>query len=404
MSRNNAAMLVIMLLLFAQLPLLVVTFGNNNDPIIFLAHAKKSLSSSASHHVTRTRGRTTKIPSPSLSSSAARPLPIPNTNNLDNSSSIINEYNKVVMINFDDSYKTQFLYAKPILDKYGFKATFFEVCGWIGKSSEKQTWQDIAALHRDGMDIESHTMTHAHLNTLSAAALNYEIGGSKQCFLNHGYNTTIFGYPVNSGSNMSSVVNIVAKYYSLARTGSDSLMYLHCNGYKEDPHQTDCRTYSADGKLTYANRYDIRSKSFDHISNSYIAYTPTQLFQQFVQRVNSQLQYNKDGIIKALPIIVYHNLTYSDQVYNELPSTITVPLFAAEMKYLHDNGFKVLTINQLGYDTASNILYIKGAPISNNYSLLSPIASKIVTAPPHPTTTTPIARADCHTFIPCLQS
>jgi hypothetical protein len=61
------------------------------------------------------------------------------------------------------------------------------------------TWQDIAALHRDGMDIESYTMTHAHLNTLSAAALNYEIGGSKQCFLNHGYNTTIFGYPVIQG-------------------------------------------------------------------------------------------------------------------------------------------------------------------------------------------------------------
>jgi len=406
MSKNNAAILVIVLLLFAQIPLVVIMFGNNNDPIITLADAKKSLSSSASHHITRTRGGT-KIPSPSLSS-AAQPLPIPNTNNLDNSNSIINGNNKVVMINFDDSYKTQFLYAKPILDKYGFKATFFEVCGWIGKSSEKQTWQDIAALHRDGMDIESHTMTHAHLNTLSATALNYEIGGSKQCFLNHGYNATIFGYPVNSGSNMSSVVNMVAKYYSLARTGSNSLMYLLCNGYKEDPHQTDCRTYSADGKLTYANRYDIRSKSFDHISNSYIAYTPTQLFQQFVQRVNSQLQYNnnnndnKDGTINAVPIIVYHNLTYSDQVYNELPSTITVPLFAAEMKYLHDNGFKVLTINQLGYDTASNILYIKGdAPISNNYSLSSTTASKIVTALlPHPTTTT--TTADCHTFISCL--
>jgi hypothetical protein len=232
-------------------------------------------------------------------------------------SSSKNNNNKVVIINFDDSHKSQYTYAKPTLDKYGFKATFFEVCNWIGtghKSDMTMTWHDIAALHRDGMDIESYTMTHAHLNTLSAAALNYGIGGSKQCFLNHGYNTTIFGYPVKSGSNMSSVVNIVAKYYSLARTGSDSLMYLHCNGYKEDSHQTDCRTYSADGKLTYANRYDIRSKSFDHISNSYIAYTPTQLFQQFVQRVNSQLQYNnnninKDGTINAVPLIVYHNLT-----------------------------------------------------------------------------------------------
>jgi hypothetical protein len=72
------------------------------------------------------------------------------------------------------------------------------------------------------------------------------------------------------------------------------------------------------------------------------------------------------------------------------------------MKYLYDNGFKVLTINQLGYDTASNILCIKGgAPISNNYSLSSKTASKIVIAPlPHPTTTT--TTADCHTFISCL--
>jgi peptidoglycan/xylan/chitin deacetylase (PgdA/CDA1 family) len=82
------------------------------------------------------------------------------------------------MIGFDDSYKSQILYAKPILDKYGFKASFFEVCTWIGKTKDRQTWQDIAALQHDGMDIESHTMTHAHLPTLlsSPSQLNYEIG------------------------------------------------------------------------------------------------------------------------------------------------------------------------------------------------------------------------------------
>ena len=29
------------------------------------------------------------------------------------------------------------------------------------------------------------------------------------------------------------------------------------------------------------------------------------------------------------------------------------------MKYLHDTGFKVLTVNDLGYDTKNNFLYIK---------------------------------------------
>ena len=32
--------------------------------------------------------------------------------------------NKVVILSFDDNRKGDFTYAKPILDKYGFKATF----------------------------------------------------------------------------------------------------------------------------------------------------------------------------------------------------------------------------------------------------------------------------------------
>ena len=47
------------------------------------------------------------------------------------SSSSSSNANKVVIINFDDSHKSQYEYAKPILDKYGFKATFFEVCDCI---------------------------------------------------------------------------------------------------------------------------------------------------------------------------------------------------------------------------------------------------------------------------------
>ena len=99
---------------------------------------------------------------------------------------------KVIMINFDDSYKTQVLYAKPILDQYGFKATFFEVCDWVGKPQDRQSWPDVAALQNDGMGIESHTMTHAHLNSVSPSKLNYEVGFSKQCLANNGYNATIW--------------------------------------------------------------------------------------------------------------------------------------------------------------------------------------------------------------------
>src|SRR5215469_8107264 len=89
-----------------------------------------------------------------------------------------------------DGPKSQLIYAKPILDKYGFKASFFIICGRVGTESSSMNWQDIAELKKDGMDIESHSMTHTDLNNLLIKALEYEIGGSKQCFANHGYNTT----------------------------------------------------------------------------------------------------------------------------------------------------------------------------------------------------------------------
>jgi hypothetical protein len=284
------------------------------------------------------------------------------------------------MIGFDDSYKSQILYAKPILDKYGFKASFFEVCTWIGKTKDRQTWQDIAALQHDGMDIESHTMTHAHLPTLlsSPSQLNYEIGGSKQCLANHGVNATIFGYPLNLGADKPSIVNVVAKYYNLARSGSAPLMFLNCNGYVKQA-QSDCSTYSANGKLTYANRFDIRSDSFRHVDSNH-NYSPSQEYTQFIQRMNSLIPYNTNGKLNAIPIIIYHNLTNNMKDYNKMASTITVDLFAQQMKYLHDNGFRVLLLNQLGYDPNNNVFDIKNVPRSTYGTTTN--AATLVRAPP----------------------
>jgi hypothetical protein len=88
-----------------------------------------------------------------------------------------NSNNKVVMIGFDDGWKSQITYAKPILDKYGFKASFFVVCNYADSGNiRRMNWQDIAALQRDGMDIESHTMDHKPLNMLSWDGLLYEMG------------------------------------------------------------------------------------------------------------------------------------------------------------------------------------------------------------------------------------
>jgi peptidoglycan/xylan/chitin deacetylase (PgdA/CDA1 family) len=275
-----------------------------------------------------------------------------------------NSNNKVIMIGFDDGWKSQITYVKPILDKYGFKASFFVVCNYANSGNiRRMNWQDIATLQKGGMDIESHTMDHKPLNMLSWDGVLYEIAGSKQCLANHGIDSSIFAYPFNQGSNIPSVVDIVSKYYSFARTGTYPLMSLNCNAFANKPEQPDCRTYLPDGQLTFENRYDIRSDSFFHIRSDH-NYSPSEMFQKFIQEVNSQVPYN-NGKINAVPIITYHDLTYNIQDYNKAATTTTVPLFDQEMQYLQNNGFKVLLLNQFGFDPTNNIFYLKNFPPSN---------------------------------------
>jgi peptidoglycan/xylan/chitin deacetylase (PgdA/CDA1 family) len=68
------------------------------------------------------------------------------------------------------------------LDKYGFKASLFVICNYVGRdNNSRMNWQDISSLQKDGMDIQSHTMNHKNLNKLSAISLDYEVGHSKEC-------------------------------------------------------------------------------------------------------------------------------------------------------------------------------------------------------------------------------
>ena len=49
---------------------------------------------------------------------------------------------KVVILNFDDAYKSQYTNAKPILDKYGYKANFYIICNDVGDNGYI-SWEDI---------------------------------------------------------------------------------------------------------------------------------------------------------------------------------------------------------------------------------------------------------------------
>ena len=78
------------------------------------------------------------------------------------------------------------------------------------------------------------------------------------------------------------------------------------------------------------------------------------IFQRFIQEVNSQQAYNKNGALDAIPIVAYHDIDEEKAI----DSTDT-SLFYAEMKYLHDNGFKVIPISDIGYNENTKFMYIK---------------------------------------------
>jgi peptidoglycan/xylan/chitin deacetylase (PgdA/CDA1 family) len=270
--------------------------------------------------------------------------------------------NKVVILTFGNAPKSQYTEAKPILDKYGFKASFFVVCNWINsdKDNSHMTWQDIETLYNEGHDIGAKSLNHKDLTTLSASELEFEVGQSKKCLADQNIDVRVFGTPYGKGWDNPTVIDTIAKYYDFAITGFSKLMYLNCDGWNQQEEvdnynsnvQTDCRTYSDDGMLTYANRYSIKEWSHSNADKEYFGNDQI-IFEEFVKAVNSQDEFNGDGIIRAIPIIAYHDLDH-----NITPDSTSVNLFDAEMKYLYDNGFTVLTMADLGYDESTHQLYM----------------------------------------------
>jgi hypothetical protein len=108
-----------------------------------------------------------------------------------------------------------------------------------------------------------------------------------------------------------------------------------------------------DGSLNFASRYSIRAWDNNYFDIS-LSHNDTKIFDVFVKEVNSQLRYNSEGTVRAISIIAYHNVDFVESDYNT-----NVDLFAKEMNYLHENGFRVLPMADLGYNQKDDVLYIK---------------------------------------------
>jgi peptidoglycan/xylan/chitin deacetylase (PgdA/CDA1 family) len=97
---------------------------------------------------------------------------------------------RVVGITFDDGYQNNLHKALPVLQRYGFTATIYAVSSMIGGTnswdqglvSQKplMSHSDWRAWISSGMDVGSHTRTHADLETLDEAQALDQIQNSKE--------------------------------------------------------------------------------------------------------------------------------------------------------------------------------------------------------------------------------
>lgn len=148
----------------------------------------------------------------------------------------VEDYDKPVILTFDDGYDDNYSELYPLLQKYQVKATIF-VIGNAPGTNHKMTEEEIKELSDSGLvSIQSHAYTHDYLNYMGEESLVWELGESQRvlaritgrvpyvlCYPSGGYSDLtlevgeryyLFGLKMNGGIyNTSDDPFLVSRYY-----------------------------------------------------------------------------------------------------------------------------------------------------------------------------------------------
>ncbi len=110
---------------------------------------------------------------------------------------------KSALITLDDGYVSAFEVARPILKKFGYPWTYFIYTKFIGTGGKSISWEQLAELRDEGVEIGCHTISHQNLREPRGkspeaydAWLREEILGSKQLIEKKlGIRCAVFAYP-----------------------------------------------------------------------------------------------------------------------------------------------------------------------------------------------------------------
>ena len=308
--------IIFCLILISLLIMAVAPFFSNNlvnqMPFAQIVSAQDSEDSDDTKSLEGEEGSNTNRPTDSLS--AKKDLDVDNYDN---------NKKKFAILTFDGGDKTQYINAKPILDKYGFKATFYVVCNYaqkasIGNATDRMNWKEIMELYEQGHDVGAKSKNVFGFDEVSPTRSQYLISESKKCLQDQGINATSFVYPFNRGSDIKHITSTLSDHFELALTTKAStsapLMFLDCrveyietiddnNNQDRDANPDDsdsssndpgCREYLGNGSLSIINRYSIKAWSHD-AERKENSLDDTQMLETFVEVANSQDEFNSEG-------------------------------------------------------------------------------------------------------------
>ncbi|MCE7982181.1 MAG: polysaccharide deacetylase family protein [Caldilinea sp. CFX5] len=129
---------------------------------------------------------------------------------------------RLVVLTFDDGVKSQYTFVAPLLQHYGFGATFYITEGlrFLEDKSRYLTWAEVRALHDLGFEIGNHTRQHKNVATQTPDELSADLLHIDQRCAEHGIpRPTTFCYP---GYHTSpAAVQVIADHgFHFARAGA----------------------------------------------------------------------------------------------------------------------------------------------------------------------------------------
>lgn len=166
----------------------------------------------------------------------------------------VQDYDKPVILTFDDGYEDNYTELFPLLQKYNAKATVFVISGSVN-TTHYLTQEQILEMADSGLvSIQSHTVTHPYLDRLSLEAQRQELVKSKLQIarLTH-REPYVLAYPTGKYNN--NTLKIIGDSYDFGIKMNGGLYSTGANPFKVSRYYISRSTTIANFKSIVKNAF-----------------------------------------------------------------------------------------------------------------------------------------------------